>query len=246
MSLLLLQKDEISHSNVQGVHSFWSLHSFSFVLPSVSMCVTLGVPFRGSQTAGHSINKQCLFTQHGHPQISVPGVQMENAIGMSHQMGSGLTSTMYPFPISLQRPECLLLVAFISLFDSVWLFFLPSLQCIRQDILLWSAFISRLCCFNGINRILWLHWNIVRACIRCAVEKRTELDYSIIYRGRTFFSSASMLCDLLLGVNSGALWGCRAIAVPRLVASSIFLYSCTFHFFINENEKLDKVKLFLM
>lgn len=49
---------------------------------------------------------------------------------------------MYQFPISLQRDECLLLgslsvLFLISLFDSVCLlFFLPTLNCTRQDILL--------------------------------------------------------------------------------------------------------------
>lgn len=82
-------------------------------------------------TAGlaHRSANSGLLTRHWHPQISAPGVWVENATGMSHQAGSGSISTMYQFPISLQRTGCLLCwlsgafcAVFISLFSCVCLF----------------------------------------------------------------------------------------------------------------------------
>lgn len=48
--------------------------------------------------------------------------------------------------------------------------------------------LNRLCCFYGINRILLLYWNIVRACILRAMKKnRPKLDHNIIYSWKAFF-----------------------------------------------------------
>lgn len=101
------------------------------------------------------------------------------------------------FPISLQKAECLLLqlsgalCVFISLFDSVCLF-LSTLNCTRQDILFWKsgtrcALINWVYCFYGINRILLLHWDIVRACILYDEKNRPKLDHSIMYSWKTLF-----------------------------------------------------------
>lgn len=108
----------------------------------------------------------------------------------------GSLSRMYQFPIGLQKAECLFLllsfalcVAFISLFDRVCPFFpFSTLNCTRRDILFWNskarcALISLVYCFNGINSILSLYWNTVRACLLCATKKnRPKLDLYIIYR----------------------------------------------------------------
>lgn len=78
---------------------------------------------------------------------------------------------------------------------TVFVFFLPTLNCIRQDIFFWNgktvkALINRLCCCYGINRIFSLYWNIVRACILRAMKKnRPKLDHNIIYCWKYFFFS---------------------------------------------------------
>lgn len=129
---------------------------------------------------------------------------------------SGSISTMYQFPISLQRAECLLLGALCVFNFIVWQclsFFLPTLNCTRQDILFWngttrSALINRLCYFYGNNRILSLCWNIVRECILSAKKNGPKLDHSIIYSCKTLFLpflKVSHMCDLNLCIN----WTCE-------------------------------------
>lgn len=64
------------------------------------------------------------------------------------------------------------------------MFFLPPLNCTRQDIAFWNAItrnalITRSCYSFGINRMLSLYWNIVRACILHAVKNWPKLDHKL-------------------------------------------------------------------
>lgn len=101
-------------------------------------------------------------------------------------------------PVSHQPSEGLMFIIGCSLcfkFHCSTLFvffFLPTLNCIRQDILFWNggnrnALINRLCFFCGNNRILSLYWSIVRWCILCTMKNRPKLDHNIICSRKTHF-----------------------------------------------------------
>lgn len=87
-------------------------------------------------------------------------------------------------PVSHQSSEgrvfIMMLVCFSVLFSFiVWpclSSFLSTLNCTRPDILFWNsktrhALIFGLCCSCGINRLLSLYCNTVRACVPCVFKK---------------------------------------------------------------------------
>lgn len=145
-------------------------------------------------------------------------------------------------PVSHQSSESWMFIIECSLFLfhclTVFVFFLPTLNCTGQDILFWngktrSALITRLCYFYSINRILSLYWNIVRACILCAMKKnRPKLDHNIIYSWKTFFLKwSNILRDLNLCMN----WACGLCDRPFFAISLYFTYLRDTGWLVTEN-----------
>lgn len=175
-----------------------TLGFFFFSLYFQSPCQVLWVlfPFPVSKvcekitaTRAQYLSNTCLLWLRRRSQISVSGVRAENATRMSHRVGRhGACPLCTSFPSAFREMAvyyeglCLLFL----IFHCLMVFFLPTLNCTKQDILFSngetkSALINGLCYFYGINRMLSLYWNTVRTRILCAVRKnRPKLYRDII------------------------------------------------------------------
>lgn len=159
-------------------------------------CVRRGLePLRRSQPAGHSslvINVYWHYIDTLRSQFLV--CEWKMLLECRSKWGVGEYPPCTSFPSVFRGPTvyCWVL-SVLFVFHCLTVFFLPTLNCTRQDILFWNgtnrrALINRLCCFYGINSVLSLCWNTVRAHSLRAVKKNNpKVDHNIIYSWKTRF-----------------------------------------------------------